>query len=164
MPDAPGDVLFYEPGSRKWAVAFGPVFCLIALVIELLTGPVVHWFGLAFFAVVLAGLISVQVTAARRHASVLLTSASLRQGTEVVPLDEIAEVYPEADDEAYEDELEPWESARALGELSGVPRRRRGIGLRLTSGGLVRAWAKDDVALREALNTVVGTREEDPHG
>jgi len=72
-----------------------------------------------------------------------------------VPITEIAEVFPESDDSAYEDEMEPWETARALGELSGVPRRRHGIGLRLTTGGLVRAWAKDDRALREALSQVV---------
>ncbi|ALU72225.1 hypothetical protein ACH49M_19580 [Rhodococcus qingshengii] len=154
-PEIGPDVLYYEPGSRWWAIAFGPIFCLIALVIELFTGPVVHWFGLAMFAVILTGLVYVQVIAARRHASVLLTATTLRQGTEEVPITEIAEVFPESDDAAYEDEMEPWETARALGELSGVPRRRHGIGLRLTTGGLVRAWAKDDQALREALSQVV---------
>lgn len=160
MADSASEVLFYEPGSRMSAVALGPAFCLVALVIELFTGPVVHWFGLAMFAVILTGLVYVQVTAARRHVSVELTDAMLRQGTEEVPVDEIAEVFPESDDSAYEDEMEPWETARALGELSGVPRRRHSIGLRLTTGGLVRAWAKDDIALREALNQVMARRGE----
>lgn len=137
------------------AILFGPAFCLVALIIELFTGPVVHWFGLAMFAVILTGLVYVQVIAARRHASVELTTTMLRQGTEEVPITEIAEVFPESDDRAYEDEMQPWETARALGELSGVPRRRHSIGLRLTTGGLVRAWAKDDDALREALQHVV---------
>lgn len=163
MVDVDSNVLFYEPGSRMWAVAFGPIFCVIALIIELFTGPVVHWFGLAMFAVILTGLVYVQVVAARRHASVLLTPTSLRQGTEEVPLAEIAEIFPESDDAAYEDELEPWETARALGELSGVPRRRHGIGLRLTTGGLVRAWAKDDHALRAELNELVPV-ETEPNG
>ena len=77
-PEIGPDVLYYEPGSRWWAIAFGPIFCLIALVIELFTGPVVHWFGLAMFAVILTGLVYVQVIAARRHASVLLTATTLR--------------------------------------------------------------------------------------
>ncbi len=89
-PEIGPDVLYYEPGSRWWAIAFGPIFCLIALVIELFTGPVVHWFGLAMFAVILTGLVYVQVIAARRHASVLLTATTLRQGTEEVPITEIA--------------------------------------------------------------------------
>lgn len=155
MADDRSDVLYYEPGSRKSAVAFGPAFCLVALVIELFTGPVVHWFGLTMFAVILTGLVYVQVIAARRHASVELTTTILRQGTEEVPISEIAEMFPESDDAAYEEDMQPWETARALGELSGVPRRRHGIGLRLTTGGLVRAWAKDDDALREALNQAV---------
>ncbi|OYD68757.1 hypothetical protein [Rhodococcus sp. OK302] len=159
VEDSP-EVLFYEPGSRMVAIAFGPIFCVIALIIELFTGPVVHWFGLAMFAVILTGLVYVQVIAARRHASVQLTTTTLRQGTEEVPLREIAEVFPESDDAAYEEDMEPWETARALGELSGVPRRRHGIGLRLTTGGLVRAWAKDDEALREALNQVMGAEKE----
>ncbi|ERB54123.1 hypothetical protein N806_23650 [Rhodococcus sp. P27] len=37
-PEIGPDVLYYEPGSRWWAIAFGPIFCLIALVIELFTG------------------------------------------------------------------------------------------------------------------------------
>ncbi|MEV0948041.1 hypothetical protein [Rhodococcus sp. NPDC049939] len=134
-------------------VAFGPVFCLIALVIELLTGPVVHWFALPLFAALLSGFISVQVVAARRHASVELTSSSLRQGTEDLPIVEIVKIMPPADPEARE--MQPWETARTLGELSAVPRRRSGIGLRLTSGALVQAWAKDDKGLRAQLEPLI---------
>ncbi|MGC0365454.1 hypothetical protein ABH922_003438 [Rhodococcus sp. 27YEA15] len=156
MPaDDPIEVLYHEPGARLRAVLFGPIFCSIALIVELLTGPVVHWITLPLFAAVLSGLIYVQVIAARRHASVRLTAATLWQGTEEVPLAEIVEIYPEPDDDAYDDELEPWETARALGELSTIPRRRRGIGLRLSTGGVVQAWAKDDKALRAALVAAV---------
>lgn len=149
----PEAALFLEEGARWRAVAYGPVFCVIALVIELFTGPVVHWFALSLFAVILAGIVSLQVTAARRHVSVLLTATALRQGAEEVPLDEIAEVLPEAD--PYADEPQPWESARSLGELSGVPRRRYAVGLRLRDGSYAQAWARDDDGLRRALTAAL---------
>lgn len=151
-PSEPGP-LFEEPGARWRTVAYGPVFCVVALVIELLTGPVVHWFALTLFAVILVGIVSTQVVAARRHVGVSLTPAVLRQGTEEVPVGEIAAVLPAAD--GYADEPQQWESARSLGELSGVPRRRTGIGLRLRDGSLVQAWARDDDGLRAALGEVV---------
>ncbi|WP_430333903.1 hypothetical protein [Rhodococcus sp. ACT016] len=151
-PAEPG-VLFDELGGRWRTVAYGPVFCVVALVIELLTGPVVHWFALTLFAAILAGIVSVQVAAARRHVSVSLTDTTLRQGSEELPLTDIEAVLPEAD--PYADEPQRWESARSLGELSGVPRRRTGIGLRLRDGSLVQAWARDDDGLREALTEAV---------
>ncbi|WP_328514746.1 DUF3093 domain-containing protein [Mycolicibacterium palauense] len=49
-----------------------------------------------------------------------------------------------------------WQSARALGELTGVPRGRTGIGLRLSGGRTAQAWARRDRALREALTPLVG--------
>lgn len=149
------DVLFDEPGARWRTVAYGPVFCVVALVIELLTGPVVHWFALTLFAAILAGIVYAQVAAARRHVSVSLTDTTLRQGAEELPVAEIAAVLPEAD--PYADEPQPWESARSLGELSGVPRRRKAIGLRLRDGSLVQAWARDDEGLREQLSRAVAS-------
>ncbi|MDJ0392094.1 hypothetical protein QMK17_01950 [Rhodococcus sp. G-MC3] len=149
------EVLFHEPGARWFALTWGPIFCAIALVIELFTGPVIHWFALSLFAVLLVGFTYVQISAARRHVSVELTGHQLRQGTESVDLSEIAAVLPAA---AYSDgDFEPkqWETARVLGELSGVPRRRHGIGLRLVGGTLVQAWAKDDDELRDALEKAV---------
>ncbi|RVW01395.1 hypothetical protein [Rhodococcus xishaensis] len=157
--DSPTEPLFIEPGARWRTVAYGPVFCIVALVIELLTGPVVHWFALTLFAVILTGIVYAQVVAARRHVSVVLGAASLRQGTEELLLAEIDAVLPKAD--PYADEPQRWEFARSLGELSSVPRRRKGIGLRLRDGSLVQAWARDDdglrVALTDALARVRGT-------
>lgn len=154
------DIRFAEPGARWRAVAYGPVFCVVALVIELFTGPVVHWFALALFAVVLAGIVSVQVSAARRHVSVSLTETTLRQGTEEIAVADIDAVLPEAD--PYADEPQRWESARSLGELSAVPRRRRAIGLRLSDGSLAQAWARDDAGLRGALSEVLVPKREAP--
>ncbi|WP_280266431.1 hypothetical protein [Nocardia wallacei] len=145
------EALFAEPGARWRTVAYGPLLCLAILGLELgLRARDVHWFGLAFCAVLLAGFVTLQVVAGRRHVSVELTGTTLREGTETLPLNSIAEVFPEPDEESWD---EPdWQSARALGELTGVPRRRKGIGLKLRDGGLVQAWARDHRGLRAALN------------
>jgi hypothetical protein len=148
MVDHP-TILFAEPGARWRAVAYGPALCLIILLIELVTGSTVHWFALIFCAALIAGFVVLQVIAGQRHVSVELTEAVVRAGTETLSLTGIAAVLPERDDESWDDE--DWESARALGELSGVPRRRTGIGLRLTDGSFVQAWAKDHRGLRAAL-------------
>ncbi len=148
-------MLFHEPGARWRALAWGPVFCALVLVIELFTGPVIHWFALSLFAVLLVGFTYVQVSAARRHVSVQLTPHELRQGTESVELTDIDAVLPAADYSDGDYEPKKWETSRVLGELTGVPRRRHGIGLRLVGGAFVQAWAKDDDELREALEKAV---------
>ncbi|MBY4206503.1 hypothetical protein HQO44_08515 [Rhodococcus fascians] len=146
-------VLFHEPGGRWRALLWGPAFCLVVLAVELASGPVIHWFALALFSLLLVGLTYVQLRAARMHVSVELTTRQLRQGTETVDVAEITEIFPPAEYEDGEYEPKKWETARVLGELSGVPRKRHGIGLRLVGGGLVQAWAKDDDGLRAALET-----------
>lgn len=155
-----GTVLFAEPGGRWRAVAYGPALCLLILILELATGSTPHWFALVFCSVLIAGFVALQVVAARRHVSVELTSETLRNGTETLPLDAIDAVLGESDEPSWDDE--PWESARALGELSGVPRRRTGIGLRRTDGDVVQAWARDHRGLRAALTTALDERRPDP--
>ncbi|MER7452149.1 hypothetical protein ABTW96_17880 [Nocardia beijingensis] len=152
-------VLFTEPGARWRAVAYGPILCLAILALELVTGGAVHWFALLFCAALIAGFVALQVVAGKRHVSVELTTETLRSGTESLPLSSIAEVLPERDEDSWDDE--EWESARALGELTGVPRRRTGIGLRLADGSLVQAWARDHKGLRTALTEAV---QRDPNG
>lgn len=151
-------VLFEEPGARWRSLAWGPAVCVLALIIELSTGPVVHWFALALFALLLAGFTYVQISAARRHVSVELTTESLRQGTETLDVGDIDVVLPAATYSDGDYEPKKWETARVLGELTGVPRRRHAIGLRLIGGGLVQAWAKDEEALRSALAEVVAEK------
>ncbi|WP_238815594.1 hypothetical protein [Nocardia brasiliensis] len=152
------NILFAEPGARWRTTAYGPILCLIILILELATGSAVHWFALLFCGSLIAGFVVLQVVAGRRHVSVELTGTTLRQGTETLPLSTIAAVLPERDEDAWDDE--EWESARALGELSGVPRRRTGIGLRLADGGYVQAWARDHRALRAALETTIGNKSD----
>jgi hypothetical protein len=54
--------------------------------------------------------------------------------------------------------VEKWQSARALGELTGVPRGRTGIGLKLRGGSTVQAWARNGAELRAALTTLIAER------
>jgi len=159
--ETPSAVRFAEPGGRWRTVAYGPLLCLIVLIVELVVGhgpP--HWFALAFCAVLLAGFVSLQVVAGKRHVGVELTDTHLREGAETVSLHAIASVYAEPDDDNWDDE--DWQSARALGELTGVPRRRKGIGLKLRDGGLVQAWARDPGRLREELNAALERLSEHP--
>jgi hypothetical protein len=155
-------VLYREPGARWRAVAYGPLLCVVVLIVELATGASVHWITLPVCAAMLAGFVSVQVVAAQNHASVELTTETLRNGTETVPLVDIVEVLPPREDDSWD--IEPWETARSLGELAEAPRRRTAIGLRLSRGELVRAWAKNDEALRRELVTALGIGPENTHG
>ncbi|WP_405486359.1 hypothetical protein [Nocardia sp. NBC_00511] len=154
---APAAVLFYEPGARWRTVTYGPALCAMILAIEVVRGGAVHWFGLVFCAVLLGGFVWLQVVAGKRHISVELTEEALREGAEVTSLRDIREVLPEDDEESWD--YEDWQSARALGELSGVPRRRKGIGLKLKDGKLVQAWARDHVMLRAALTAALERRD-----
>lgn len=71
--------------------------------------------------------------------------------------DELAESPPEVDDDAAATVLK-WQSARAIGELTGVPRGRTGIGLQLTGGRTAQAWARHPRELRAALTRLVEAR------
>ncbi|HEY5856414.1 MAG TPA: hypothetical protein VIW24_20865 [Aldersonia sp.] len=146
-------VLYREPGGRWRALAYGPTLCLVVAVVEIVTGARVHWLVLPICAVLLAGATWVQIVAARRHVSVEVTTQALRNGTESLPLSDVAAVLEPPDE--HRRSVEPWETARTLGELADVPRRRTAVGLRLQDGSLVRAWARDDAALRQALATAV---------
>ncbi|WP_164860669.1 hypothetical protein [Rhodococcus sp. X156] len=148
-------LLFAEPGGRWRTVAYGPALCLLAVLLELGLDVPVHWFTLIAIALLLAGIAALQVVGARRHCTVELTPTVLRQGTEELPVREIAAIFDEPGERAWDDELEPWELARALGESHSVPRHRVGVGLELADGRLVQAWARKDRALRSALQEVV---------
>lgn len=146
-PVEPGEVLFYEPGGSWWVVSIGPVLVAAVLIMEI-TGPgQVHWAVITIFALILIGFSVVQVYAARRHVSVELTDTTLRQGTRTLALADIATVFPENTGSEHE----KWESAPALGELHGVPRRRKGVGVKLSDGALAQAWARDVDRFRREL-------------
>lgn len=164
--------LYTENGaSWLWLLA-GPVAALVMVLVQ-------YWAGVGFspmvpamFLVLVSGVLALQVKAARVHTSVALTAATLREGTEELPLAEIVEIYPEPENTVkaagFIDKwqgralgvhasgpLEKWQTARALGELSGVPKGRTPIGLKLTGGRYVQAWARRPEALRAQLEPLV---------
>jgi hypothetical protein len=151
-PEPEGPVLFAEDGwSWAWIFA-GPLFCAGAAVFELGMGAPVHWLMLTVCAIATAMCHGVMIAATRVHGRVRLTPTTYIQGTEELELDRVEQVLPlpgEGRPEAS------WETARTLGELHEIPRRRRSVGLRLDTGAEVRAWTRHPVALHAALETAV---------
>lgn len=151
--------LFREVGASWYWLLAGPVSAGVMLWIERSNGFGWQFPVPLFFLVVLTSFIALQVKAARIHTSVELTAQTLRQGTETIRVAEIVKVYPEADHPlTSKKDLERWQSARALGELVGVPKGRVGIGLRLTSGRTAQAWARRHRHLRNLLTPLVEER------
>ncbi|OFJ52768.1 DUF3093 domain-containing protein [Mycolicibacterium grossiae] len=148
-----GGPLFAEPGATWWWAAAGPASAAAMLLIQVWAGYGVQWLVPLVFFVLVTGFLSIQVKAARIHTSVELTEEYLRQGTETIRISEIVQIYPEPSGS----ETPKWQSARALGELTGVPRGRTGIGLKLTNGRTAQAWARRHRQLRAALESVAVT-------
>lgn len=92
------------------------------------------------------------------NASALANRAMKKAGVDPADLPEPAKKEP--DQEAAV--VEKWQSARALGELTGVPRGRTGIGIKLTGGRTVQAWARRHQDLRTALTELLELRPENP--
>lgn len=171
-------VLFFEPGaSRLWLLG-GPLAAAAMLAIQSRAGvgfaPLVP-LGML---VILTFVLSVQVKAARMHTSVELTREALRQGTETILCSEIVSVYPEAAAETARGTRgvstlallrgrvpvetgagTGWQSARSLGELSGIPKGRTGIGLKLTNDRKAQAWARNHTELRRQLTRLIEERD-----
>lgn len=145
------EILFREPGATWWWVAAGPLSGAAMLLIQLWTGYGLDFLVPIVFCVLVTGFLSIQVKAARIHTSVELTSEYLRQGQETIRISEIVRIFPEASGH----ESPQWLSARALGELTGVPRGRTGIGLKLTNARTAQAWARRHRTLRTALSALV---------
>ncbi|WP_431237551.1 DUF3093 domain-containing protein [Mycolicibacterium aichiense] len=148
--------LFFETGASWYWLVAGPASAITMLLIQIKGGvgfqPVVP----LIFLVLVTGFLYIQVKAARIHTSVELTRDALRQGTEVTKLIHIVRVFPPAEHSVKSREpLEKWQTSRALGELSGVPRGRTGIGVELTGKRTAQAWARNHRALRAALTALV---------
>lgn len=149
LKDTPPElVLFKEIGGSYWTAAIGPVLCLVVFIVELSTGNhQTHWPVLLIFAVIIGGFSYMQTAAARQHVSVLLTDEFLVQGAQTIDVADIAEILPANTGS----ETQKWEVARPLGELSAVPRRRKGIGVVLKDGSTRQAWARNVEMLRSEL-------------
>jgi hypothetical protein len=151
---SPPEVLYYEQGASWYWLLAGPAAALAMALIQLSAGYGIQLLVPAIFFVLVTGFLAIQIKAARIHTSVELTPDYLRQGTERLGVDAIVRIYPEP---KGPDEPK-WQSARALGELTGVPRGRTGIGLKLTNDRAAQAWARKHHVLRAALTHVVEER------
>jgi hypothetical protein len=145
------EVLFQEPGASWWWLLVGPGSAATMVFIQMSSGLGFQPLVPAIFFVLVTGFLAVQVKAARIHTRVELTPKYLRQGAETLLIEEILKVYPPASGP----EVPKWQSARALGELTGVPRRRTGIGLKLSNERSAQAWARKHQQLRAALTPLV---------
>jgi hypothetical protein len=150
----PPEVLFYEQGASWWWLSAGPAAGIAMALIQLSAGYGIQLLVPGIFFALVTGFLWIQVKAARIHTSVELTTDHLRQGTEKLPLDDIVRIYPEP---KGADEPK-WMSARALGELIGVPRGRTGIGLRLINDRTAQAWARKHRSLRSELTNLMEER------
>jgi hypothetical protein len=167
-----GPPLYTENGaSWLWLLA-GPAAGLVMVLVQLRAGVGLQFAVPVMFMVMVSGFLALQVKAARVHTSLELTAQALRQGTETLPLNEIVSVYPEPENTvraaglvdkwqgralgvSATGPLEKWQTARALGELSGVPKGRTPVGLRLTGDRYVQAWARKPDVLRAELSRLV---------
>jgi hypothetical protein len=150
--------LFFEQGSSWLWLLAGPVSGLMMMYIQHRSGLGFTIAVPIFFLVVVSGFLALQIKAARVHTSVELTPEALRQGTEVTPIGEITSVYPEPPrSEKSGEPLEPWQSARTLGEVSGIPKGCTAIGLKLTDGRNAQAWARRHAELRAELTRLIET-------
>jgi hypothetical protein len=150
----PANVLFYEEGASWWWVATGPAAAIAMLLIQMSAGLGFQWLVPTVFFVLVSGFVAIQVKAARIHTSVELTPTRLRQGAEFTDIDEIVRIYPAPEG----NEEHKWMSARALGELTGVPKGRTGIGVRLTNDRTAQAWARKHQQLRAQLVHLIDER------
>jgi hypothetical protein len=148
------DVLFYEQGASWLWLLTGPISALAMLGIQIWGGYGIQWLVPTVFLVLVTGFIGIQVKAARIHTSVELTPSTLREGAELTSIDDIVRIYPAPEG----NEEHRWMSARALGELTGVPKGRTGIGVRLTGDRTAQAWARKHQQLRAALVHLVEER------
>ena len=149
--------LFFENGASWYWLLAGPASAIAMLLIQYKGGVGFQPWVPLIFLVLVTGFLGLQVKAARIHTSVELTRHALREGTEVTPLSTIVGVFPEAQYSVKSRKpLEKWQEARALGELSGVPRGRTGIGVELSGKRTAQAWARNHRGLRAALTELVG--------
>ena len=150
----PPEVLFYEQGASWMWVSAGPASAVVMALIQKSAGYGIQLLVPGLFLVLVSGFLAVQVKAARIHTSVELTPEHLRQGTERIRTDDIVRIYPQPTGS----EEPKWQSARALGELTGVPRGRTGIGVELTNDRTAQAWARRHHQLRTVLTQLVEER------
>ncbi|MUM06064.1 MULTISPECIES: DUF3093 domain-containing protein [unclassified Mycolicibacterium] len=157
--DAPTDadaeqIVFHEVGASWWWLLLGPFAGGSIAAMQLWSSHRLDPLVPAVFLVLVTGFLGLQVKAARLHTSVELTPEYLRQGTESVRVADMIGMYPDAKGA----DVPLWQSCRALGELTGVPRGRTGIGVKLKGDRTAQAWARRHRGLRAQLEAL-GVRQ-----
>lgn len=154
----PPEPLFHESGASWYWLLGGPVAAAALMWVEHAGGYGVQLLAPLLLLVGVSGMLAIQIAAARVHTSVELTGMTLRDGTETIRLADVVWMYPESPQVRNRAaKPEKWQSARTLGELSGVPKGRVSIGLKLTGGRTAQAWARHHRGLRAALTPLVPT-------
>lgn len=139
--------LYAEPGTSWWPLLWGPVFAVLGLGVEALTGPTRPLLWL-LVGVVLLLPTALWVQARRRLYRVRLTPVALHQGREELRLRDV---------EAVEG-VEPRAGAKVLGGGWSLPRGTEAVPLRLGDGTVVTGWARDADALRAEIGKLLSTR------
>lgn len=139
----PGEetVLYRERGSGWAPVLWGPTLALAGYLAELALGGPRHAPAWTLAGLALMALTAVWVYARRRFLAVTLTSQTLWQGREPLPVERVAEV----------DDVGAPVGATVLGGGWTVPRKYDELPIRLDDDSVVLAWARDVEALRAAL-------------
>ncbi|WP_235926683.1 hypothetical protein [Actinokineospora pegani] len=143
-------VLYREPGSTWWPLLWGPLFCAVGYLVEVLTGPAhpLAWSGAA---VLLVAITTLWIVARRQDRSVVLTPTLLRLGADVLHLERIVRV----------EGVEEPEVARPVGRGFTIPRKTHAVPLELTGGTVVLAWARFPDDLVEVLAPLLRERHEE---
>lgn len=167
--------LFFERGASWYWMLAAPAAALTMVFVQYRAGLGFRAFVPMLFLVMVGGFLALQIKAARTHTSVELTAEALREGTEILPVDDIVAVFPDPDytvktaglmdkwqgralGVSSTGPLEKWQTARTLGEINGVPRGRKPVGIKLAGGAYAQAWARDHEGLRAALTRIVESR------
>jgi len=167
--------LFFERGASWYWMLAAPAAALTMVFVQYRAGLGFPAVVPLLFLVMVGGFMALQIKAGRTHTSVELTAETLREGTEILPVDDIVAVFPDPEytvrtaglmdkwqgralGVSSTGPLEKWQTARTLGEINGVPRGRKPVGIKLAGGAYAQAWARDHEALRAALTRLVESR------
>ncbi|MEU4739462.1 hypothetical protein AB0G02_03215 [Actinosynnema sp. NPDC023658] len=139
--------LYAEPGASWWPLLWGPVFALLGLGVEALTGPTrpLLWLVVALL-LLLPTMLWVQ--GRRRVYEVRLTPVALHQGREELPIRDVAAV----------EDVEPRAGAKVLGGGWTLPRGTEAVPIALSDGTVVTGWARDADALRAGMAKLLAAR------
>ncbi|GAA1251338.1 hypothetical protein GCM10009676_42670 [Prauserella halophila] len=146
------DTVHYdEPGSGLWRLGLGPALAALGFVTEVLLGQPPHWLMWIITGVGLLWLNGAWVFARRKFLRVRVTDTELVQGTETVPIADIASVLTR----------EPRPGTRVLGGGQTVPNRFEAVELTLVGRKHVLAWSQDSETFTAALHTAMRNSRRD---